>query len=325
MAEHIHTDEHTHEEEHAHTHGMIDSSIATSQQGLEAVKWSSVILFLGSCFQLIVVVLSGSVSLLSDTIHNFGDAATALPLGAAFLMGRKKANKRFTYGYGKVEDIAGVAVLVFMLASAIGAGYLSIQRLFHPQPVTHLIVLIIASLVGFGINEWAALFRMRVGKKIKSEALIADGKHARMDGLTSLSVIISVLGVWLGFPLADPLVGLLITTLILKTTWESGQAVFTRLMDGVEPGIVDEVTHTAGHVKGVEKVNETRVRWIGHRLHVELNLAVDPTLNVTKGHAIAKDVHHELLEHLPNVSYTSIHIDPINEAGEQHHEEHEYN
>ena len=212
--------EHIHEDEHAHTHGMINSSIITSKQGLEAVKWSSIILFLGSCIQLVVVVLSGSVSLLSDTIHNFGDAATALPLGAAFILGRKKANKKFTYGYGKVEDIAGVIVLLFMLVSALGAGYLSIQRLFHPQPVTHLIILIIASLVGFGINEWAAHFRIGVGKRIKSEALIADGKHARMDGITSLSVVISAVGIWFGFPLADPLVGLFITALILKTTWE---------------------------------------------------------------------------------------------------------
>jgi len=317
MAQHINSNQH--EEEHEHTHGMIDSSIATSKQGLEAVKWSSIILFLGSCFQLFVVVLSGSVSLLSDTIHNFGDAATALPLGAAFLLGRKKANKKFTYGYGKVEDIAGVIVLLFMLLSAIGAGYLSIQRLFHPQPVTHLIVLIIASFVGFGINEWAAHFRIRVGNKIKSEALIADGKHARMDGITSLSVVVSALGIWFGFPLADPLVGLFITGLILKTTWESGHAVFSRLMDGVDTDIIDEVMHTAGHVKGVEKVNEARVRWIGHRLHVELNIAVNPTLSVSRGHAIAKDVHNELIEHLSNVSYTSIHVDPIDEAGEQHH------
>jgi cation diffusion facilitator family transporter len=323
MSEHIlENNQEDHHEEYKHTHGKIDSSIATSKQGLEAVKWSSIVLFIGSCLQLAVVVLSGSVSLLSDTIHNFGDSATALPLGAAFFMGRKPANSRFTYGYGKVEDIAGVCVLFFMLASAIGAAYISIQRLFHPQPVTHLPILVIASLVGFAINEWAAMFRIKTGKKIKSEALIADGMHARMDGLTSLAVLVGALGIWLGYPLADPIVGLFIAALILKTTWESGRAVFTRLMDGIEPGMMNDIKIAAEHVEGVKDITDTRVRWIGHRLHVELNVAVDPTLSVAKGHAIAKNVQHELSERLPNLSTTSIHIDPTSEAGEQHHNMH---
>ena len=319
MSEHAHQ----HEKEHSHTHGAVDSSIATSKQGLEAVKWSSIILFIGACFQLIVVILSGSVSLLSDTIHNFGDAFTAVPLGIAFLFTKKKPNKRFTYGYGKIEDIAGVIVILFMLSSALGAAYVSIQRLFHPNEVTHLPILVVASLIGFAINEGAAHFRIQVGKRINSEALIADGVHARMDGFTSLAVLVGTAGVWLGFPLADPIVGLFITALILHSVWESGETVFTRLMDGVDPAIVSEVTHTAEHVQGVVKVHETRVRWLGHRLHVELNVAVNPKTTVEKGHLIAKEVCHELQEHLPNVSYTSVHIDPTTNAGEIHHHSHE--
>ncbi len=314
---------HQHEKEHSHTHGAVDSSIATSKQGLEAVKWSSLLLFLGACLQLAVVILTGSVSLLSDTIHNFGDAFTAVPLGIAFLFTRKKPSKRFTYGYGKIEDIAGVIVILFMLSSALGAAYVSIQRLFHPNQVTHLPVLVLASLIGFAINEGAAHFRIRVGKKINSEALIADGIHARMDGFTSLSVLVGAAGVWLGFPLADPLVGLFITALILHSVWESGETVFIRLMDGVDPTIITQVTHVAAEVNGVEKINETRVRWLGHRLHVELNIAVNPKITVEKGHEIAKEVCHELIEHLPNVSYTSIHIDPTNDAGELRHHTHE--
>lgn len=314
--------QHTHDEKHGHTHGMVDSSITTSKKGLWAVKWSSTVLILGAIFQLAIVLLSGSVSLLSDTIHNFGDGATAIPLGFAFLVGRKKPNKKFTYGYGKIEDVAGVTVILFMLASALYAGYVSLQRLFHPQNVTHLWIVVIASLVGFAVNEGAAIFRIRVGKQIHSEALIADGNHARTDGFTSLSVLLGAFGIMLGFRLADPLIGLLITIMILHTIWESAQAVFTRLIDGVEPNILDEIKHEALHVQGVQDVSETRVRWIGHRLHAEVNIAVKPHLSVVEGHAIAKEVNHELLHHLPNLSFASIHVDPSNASGEKYHHDH---
>jgi len=203
--------QHSHDEEHGHTHGMVDPSLATSHKGLWAVKWSSIVLFVGACFQLFVVLLSGSVSLLSDTIHNMGDAGTALPLGIAFILGRRKANDRFTYGYGKVEDIAGIVVVLFMFASAMYALYVSVYRIFHPQAISHLWVVAVASLVGFAINEGAAVFRIKVGKQIKSQALIADGYHARTDGWSSLAVLFGAIGVALGFRLADPLVGILIT------------------------------------------------------------------------------------------------------------------
>src|SRR5579864_7507400 len=196
-----------------HSHGTIDASLFASQKGLKAVMSSSIVLFIGSLVQLAVVILSGSVSLLSDTIHNFGDGATAIPLSIAFLLGRKKPNNSFTYGYGKAEDLAGVTILLFMLASAIYAGFVSINRLFHPYTATHLWVIAVASLVGFGINEGAALFRIRVGKDIKSEALIVDGKHARIDGITSLTVLVGALGAYLGFAIVDPIVGLFITAL----------------------------------------------------------------------------------------------------------------
>lgn len=314
--------QHIHDKEHGHTHGMVDSSIITSKKGLWAVKWSSIVLILGAFFQLAIALLSGSVSLLSDTIHNFGDGATAIPLGFAFLVGRKKPNKKFTYGYGKVEDVAGVTIILFMLTSALYAGYISIQRLFHPEFVSHLWAVALASLVGFAINEGAAIFRIRIGKHIHSEALIADGKHARTDGLTSLSVLLGAIGMMLGFRLADPLIGLLITVMILHTVWESAQTVFTRLLDGVDPTILDEIKHEALNVKGVQDVSETRVRWIGHRLHAEVNIAVKPQLSVVEGHAIAKEVNHELLHHLPNLSFASIHVDPSNASGEKYHSDH---
>ncbi len=300
----------TKEDEHGHSHGTIDATIFTSQQGLHAVMTSSVILFTGSIFQIIVVLLSGSVSLLSDTIHNFGDGATAIPLSIAFILGRKKPTDRFNYGYGKAEDLAGVTILIFMLASAFYAAYVSINRLFHPYVSTHLWVVVIASLVGFGINEGAALFRIRVGKEIKSEALIADGKHAQMDGITSLAVIIGAIGTYLGFPIVDPIVGLFITALILHTVWESAGPVFTRLLDGVDPEIAKQVRHAIEEVSEVKDIQGIHVRWLGHTLSVEVTICVDPTLTVAQGHAIAEKVHGELHEHFPHLAHVAVHVDP---------------
>ncbi len=307
-----------HEEKHGHAHGTIDTSL-TSGKGLWAVKWSSIVLFLGALLQLIVVLLSGSVSLLSDTIHNFGDAATAIPLGTAFILGRRKPTKKFTYGYGRIEDIAGIIIVVFMSASVFYTLSVSIERILHPQPVSHLWVVALASLVGFSINEGAAIFRIRVGKQIHSQALIADGYHARTDGWSSLTVLIGVIGVFLGFRLADPLIGILISIVILKTTWETAREVFTRILDGIDPEVIDEIRSIASKTNGVEEVTETRVRWIGHKIHAELNIAVDPAISIDRGHEIANSVSHDLLDELPYLSNASIHVDPLHSSGEKHH------
>ena len=304
---------------HGHTHGVIDPTIATTDRGIWAIKWSFVGLMATALFQVVVVYLSGSVGLLADTIHNFGDASTAIPLWIAFMFARMKPNKKFPFGYGRVEDLAGVLIVLTILFSAIVAGYQSVDRLLHPQEVTHLGILVAASLIGFVGNEGVAIFRIKVGKEINSAALIADGYHARVDGWTSLAVLFGALGVWLGYPLADPLVGLFITFAILGIVWQSGKAVFSRMLDGVEPEHMDEIEHAAHHVAGVRDVSEVRARWIGHRLHAEVNIAVDPSLSVSEGHAIAKEVHHQLLHHLPFLSNATIHVDPVEEAGETHH------
>ncbi|HJX32350.1 MAG TPA: cation diffusion facilitator family transporter [Thermodesulfobacteriota bacterium] len=304
---------------HVHTHGAIDPSIFTTQRGIWAIKWSFLGLFATALFQVVIVLFSGSVALLADTIHNIGDAATAIPLWIAFTLARKKHSKRFTYGYGRVEDLAGVAIVFTILFSAIVAGYVSIDRFFHPQTVTHLWAVITASVIGFLGNEAVAQFRIKVGKEIGSAALIADGHHARVDGLTSLAVLFGAVGVWRGYPLADPIVGLLITVAILRIVWESGKSIFTRLLDGVDPEVIDEIKHAVNHTPRVCDIAEVRVRWLGHRLHAELNIAVSPELSVEKGHEIATEVRHQLLHHLRYLSNATIHIDPVNASGEKHH------
>lgn len=304
---------------HGHTHGVVDPSIVTSERGIWAIKWSFVGLMITALLQVAVVILSSSVALLADTIHNFGDASTAIPLWIAFRFARLKPNRRFPYGYARVEDLAGAAIVLTILFSAIVAGYEAIDRLIHPRQVEYLWAVAAASIVGFIGNEAVAVFRIRVGKEIGSAALVADGYHARVDGLTSLAVLAGALGVWLGYPLADPLVGLGITAAILGIVWQSARAIFTRMLDGVDPDVIDELTHAVHHVPKVEDVTDVRARWLGHRLHAEVSIAVKPELTVAEAHTVALEVHHQLLHHVPHLAEATIHIDPITAAGDRHH------
>lgn len=305
--------------DHDHTHGAIDPTILTTEKGIWAVKWSMVGLLLTALLQAAVVVLTSSVALLADTIHNFGDAVTAVPLWIAFLMAQKKPSKKFSYGYGRVEDLAGIVIVFIMFASGLMVAYESISRLFQPQEIQHLGAVALASLLGFTGNELVARLRIRVGKEISSAALVADGNHARTDALASLGVLLGAGGVWLGFPQADPFVGLVITLVIFKIVWESGKSLFSRLLDGVDPAVIDEVTHSAQHVPQVLEVTEVRVRWVGHRLLADVNIAVKADLSVEQGHEIAREVRHQLLHHLPYLGNATIHVDPATASGEQHH------
>ncbi len=309
---HDHHDEHN--ESHGHTHGVVDPSIASSTEGIWAVKWSFAILMGTALLQIVVVLMSGSIALLADTIHNFGDAATAIPLGIAFAFAKLKPTKRFTYGYGRVEDLAGIAVVLIILFSAIVAGYEAIDRLFHPQVVTHLWAIVAASVIGFLGNESVAVFRIRVGKKINSAALIADGYHARTDGWTSLAVLFGAVGVWIGFPLADPLIGLGITVAIFFIVWDSIKAVFLRALDGIEPETMEEIVHAASHVSGVQEVIDVRARWIGHKLHAEIHIAVGPLLSIEQGKDIVKEVQHELSHHMNYLSRAMVYVDSLPES-----------
>src|SRR3954453_22387317 len=291
----IHQHHLSHDHAEGHAHGIVDPTIATSERGLWAIKWSFAGLAATAVLQLLVVVLSGSVALLADTIHNFGDAATAIPLAIAFWFARKKPSERFPFGYGRVEDLAGVAIVLTILASAIIAGYESVERLMYPQEVSYLGAVIAASIIGFVGNEVVAIFRIRVGREINSAALIADGYHARVDGWTSLAVLFGAVGVWLGYPLADPIIGLLITIAIFGIVIQSGKSIFTRMLDGAEPHVIEEIRRAAIQVPGVKGVTEVRARWLGHRLHAEINIAVNAEMTIARAHAIATEVRHQLM------------------------------
>jgi len=304
---------------HIHSHGVIDPILVSTERGIWAVKWSFVGLMITAIFQVFIVLATGSIALLADTIHNFGDATTAIPLWLAFKLARRKPSQRFSYGFGRVEDLAGLIIIQLILFSAVVAAYESIDRFLNPRAVENLWAVAVAAILGFAGNEIVAIFRIRVGREINSAALVSDGYHARVDGFSSLAVLFSVLGIWLGFPLADPIVGVAITILILRIVWTSGKPVISRLLDGTDPEIKDEIRHAVAHARGVREITEVRVRWLGHRLHAEINLAVGPDETVSEAHAIAIEARSELLRHLPHLSNAIIHVDPENASGEEHH------
>lgn len=296
-----------------HSHDAADSvddTLESTAAGIRTVKISLLVLGLTALIQIVIVVMSGSVALAADTIHNFADALTAVPLWIAFALGAKPATRRYTYGFGRVEDLAGSFVVAMITMSAIIAGYEAIARLIHPQQIEHVGWVALAGLVGFIGNEWVALYRIRVGHRIGSAALIADGLHARTDGFTSLAVLCSAGGVALGFPLADPIVGLLITAAILAVLRTAARDVFRRLLDGVDPAMVDAAEQALAARPGVQAVRSVRMRWIGHRLHADAELDVDPALDLAQAHRIAHDAEHELTHTVPKLTTALIHAYP---------------
>lgn len=288
----------------------VDDALESSAQGIRAVKISLVALAVTAIVQLAIVALSGSVALAADTIHNFSDALTAVPLWIAFALGRRAATKRYTYGLGRSEDLAGLFVLLMIALSAVIAGYQALHRLLNPITIDHLGLVAAAGVIGFLGNELVAIYRIRVGRRIGSAALVADGLHARTDGFTSLAVVFGALGVWLGLPLADPIIGLLITVAILMVLRTAARGVVARLLDGVDPGLVDSAEQALAAEPGVVGVRRLRMRWVGHRLHADAELDIDPTVSLREAHELAHSAEHALTHALPKLSSALIHAYP---------------
>jgi cation diffusion facilitator family transporter len=282
----------------------------TTARGIWAVKISLIGLMVTALMQVVIVYFSSSVALLADTIHNFGDAATAIPLWIAFTLSRRPRTRRYTYGFHRAEDLAGMIVVGLILFSAIVACYQSIDRFIHPREIRYLNWVAAAAVIGFIGNELVAIFRIRVGREIGSAALLADGLHARIDGLTSLAVLAGAIGVWLGFPLADPLIGILIAFAILRITWNAMKAMWYRMMDAVEPEVIDEVVRTASRMDGVYNILDVQGRWVGHQLHTSLQLEVDGSLSVTEGYRMSKEIQHALFHVLPRLRDVSVQLRP---------------
>lgn len=296
-----------------HSHdasASVDAALEGSSHGIRALKISLVILAITAILQFVVVLVSGSVALLADTVHNLADAMTAVPLWVAFVLARRPPTRRFTYGYGRAEDLAGIVIVAFIAASAAVAAYESVRRLLDPQPVRSAGWVLLAGVIGFLGNEVVALYRIRVGRQIGSAALVADGLHARTDGFTSLGVVAGAAGVLLGYPLADPIVGLVITVAILAVLRGAIRDVGRRLLDAVDPDLVDEVEARLAEVPGVHRVHTLHLRWIGHTLRAEADLAVRRDLTVVQGHDIAHAAHEHLLRTVPRLNAATIHVSP---------------
>jgi cation diffusion facilitator family transporter len=324
-------DHHGHGHEHAHgvrgiaaqlfaphSHDAadsVDTALESSAIGIRAVKISLIGLGATAGVQVVIAVVSGSIALAADTIHNFSDALTAVPLWVAFALGGRPATRRYTYGYGRAEDIAGLFVIGMIALSAIVAGYEAILRLIHPVAIEHVPWVAAAGVIGFLGNEVVAMYRIRIGRRIGSAALVADGLHARTDGFTSLAVLFGAGGVALGYPLADPIVGLIITVAILAVLRGAVRDIFRRLMDAVDPELVDTAEASLATRPGVRSVRSIRMRWIGHRLHADAELDIDPNTSLEDAHRIAHDAEHQLTHAVPRLDSALVHAYPAHAAG----------
>ena len=324
--QHSHDDhdhgEHDHEHDghggHGHEHGRVDADLYGNEVGLRAVQISTAGMFLVAAIQFAIAAIGGSAGLFADALHNLGDVLTTVALWIAFVLSNRAANRRYTYGYYRAEDLAGIFIVLVIIASAVAGAVESILKLTTGSVPTQLYLSMAAALIGVAGNEILAQYKISVGKRINSVPLIADGQHSRIDGLTSLAAFIGLIGVALGFPLADPIAGLVITAVILTVVYSTTRSVLQRLLDAVDPRLIPSILTIASKVPGVEAVTEPHARWIGHTLHVTLNIEVDPELKLADAHAIAEEVRHRLVHEVKGLSEAIIHTDPSSHGGDFH-------
>ena len=289
----------------------VDDALESSELGIWALKVSLAVLMGTALFQVVIVVFSGSVALLADTIHNFSDALTAVPLWIAFVLSRRVANKAYTYGYGHAEDLAGVAIVAMIFFSAVVAGYESVMKLIYGSEVSNVGWVVVAAVIGFLGNEFVAQFRIGIGRRIGSAALVADGQHARVDGFTSLAVLVGALGVWIGYLVLDPLVGLGITVAILFIVRDSARSIWRRMMDAIEPDTVEAIERVARDTAGVQAVDFVRARWVGHRIYSEARVHVAGGLSVMEMREISQSILASAKCEVPKLERIIVEVEPV--------------
>ncbi len=314
-----HADHDGHEEHgHGHEHGRVDADLYGNKAGLRAVQISTAGMFLVAAIQFAIAGIGGSAGLFADALHNLGDVLTTIALWIAFVLSNRAANHRYTYGYYRAEDLAGIFIVLVIIASAVATAIESIHKLTSGSVPTQLYLSMAAALIGVAGNEILAQYKITVGKRINSVPLIADGQHSRIDGLTSLAAFIGLVGVALGFPIADPLAGLVITVVILTVVYSTTRSVLQRLLDAVDPRLIPSILTTASEVPGVESVTDPRARWVGPTLHVSLNIEVDPAITLAGAHDIAEEVRHRLFHEIDGISEAIIHTDPAGHGEDFH-------
>ncbi|MYD09775.1 MAG: cation transporter [Chloroflexi bacterium] len=302
----LHLPDFTHD--HSHAELAADRAFLDNQLAVRTVWIALAALGLTTALQIVIYIASNSVALLADTVHNLGDALNSIPLLFAFYIARRAANRRYTYGYGRLEDIAGVFIVISIGFSAAYILYESVQRLLNPMPLANLEWIALAALVGFVGNELVALMQIRVGRRIGSDAMIADGQHALIDGLTSLAVLIAVIGTLIGLPILDPIVGVVIAIAIVGITWNAVKAVWYRMMDAVDPHLVEHVEDHIRALEGVDAVLTLRLRWVGHRMYGVTKIAVPADTSLADSQAIAQAVQHEAGHVIPQLAELNVQI-----------------
>lgn len=305
---------------HDHRRLIAERTLRENQEGIRTVWIALVILLITAVLQMVIVYFSGSISLFADTAHNIGDGLNSLPLLIAFYLARRIPTRRYNYGFGRAEDVAGIVIVISIAASAAIVFNQAIQRLLDPRPLTNLGWVAAAALLGFLGNEGVAILQIRVGRKISSAAMVADGLHARIDGLTSLAVLLAAAGSWFGYPILDAIIGLLIGVAILFITWEAAKTIWYRLMDAVDPALIDKAEAIISESEGVLEIRRIRMRWVGHCLHAEIYVTVAADLKTSESHQIAERVRHVLYHEFPDLADINIHVDPWSDSSEDPHQ-----
>lgn len=302
-----------HGHEHGHEHGHVpNNNLADStREGLRVVAIATAGMFVVAAVEFGFFAVSQSAGLLSDALHNLGDVLTTIAIWVAFLVARRPATRRYTYGYSRAEDLAGAFITVVIVASAGLAAWESYRRLITNAVPTQIGWGVAAALFGFVGNEALAHYKIRAGRRLNSQALIADGQHSRIDGITSLAAAAGLVLEYLGVRHADPVAGLLISVAILYILVEVGRDVFRRLMDAVDPEVIEQVRAEALGVPGVQEVADIRARWAGRRLYVAFNIGADSALTLAQAHAIAERARQEVLAHVSGAAIVDIHVDPV--------------
>jgi cation diffusion facilitator family transporter len=315
--EHEHGHGHKHDG-HGHEHGTVNVELYSNKVGLRAVQISTAGMLLVSLIQFAIAIIGGSAGLFADALHNASDVLTTIALWIAFALSSRAANQRYTYGYHRAEDLAGIFIVLVIIASAAASAFESIMKLTSGTVPTYLYLGMAAAAVGIIGNEALAQYKISVGKRINSVPLIADGQHSRIDGLTSLAALVGLVGVALHAPIADPTAGLVITVVIITVVYSTSRSVLQRLLDAVDPHILPLIYAVASEVSGVKGVNDIRARWVGHALYVSLNIEVEATLTLAQAHDIAEEVRHRLFHRVEGIARAIIHTDPYSEGVDPH-------
>ena len=295
---------------HTHEHHHEYDLKKNSKEGIKALKISFLGLMITAVFQFFIVLYTGSVALLADTVHNFSDALTAIPLWIAYRLNLKQKSKKYPYGYGRVEDMAGLFIILMIALSAVVVFLESIRRLYNPVEIDHLGILALSGIIGFLGNEIVAKYRIGVGKKIGSEALVADGMHARTDGLTSLAVIVGAFGAYIGFPILDPIVGIIIGFMILMILKDTTSTLWFRLMDRADLQLIEKIEKISMNYEGVAKIHDIKTRSSGQSLFAELHIIMNREYTIEESHEITSNLRAGLQSEIQNLVEVTVYPIP---------------